>query len=488
MKFRALESSQTEVSAFSEHLKEQVALLVSEVTDQKPELWWRSAYRRLIELQRMVDAESPTEDLRLYAHEKIDAMVAVMRAQSGAGTQGEASAIQQAREVIHTISDLFMLEEKGREPTQVQHIPIGAVMERCNASPYGYKTTLEVTESGISLFKIFSPTRKEWFDFPIPPSDTMVHKGGFPRVILKILFNAPQDTIEAELPPNDFDVIAWGDESQAHKDGALIGVDPVGVEVVEVTPTGTPDFEKLLVTRDVTLNSCLLGMQGLFYSDKAVDAAQTGAVEPIPAFRGIYGASMFFYDGELLMNSRDMMRVLKFVVEGKASAFDFKDLNKQVDIGIYPLVLAQKFMKKPNAVELLNRMFFVLRQMGQTHEGEDDIWAVLHRAHEEYPFFALDRPAQDDAGVAKWLMEKLAKQALTVFRKDLAIPSGLELPRTPGDAKPKTVSLAGYTPRPETAMRDARELDWFRAESARRAAAAPPADLKLAKMLTKLTE
>ena len=140
---------------------------------------------------------------------------------------------------------------------------------------------------------------------------------------------------------------------------------------------------------------------------------------------------------------------MKMVVEGKARSFEYTPLNKQIDLGIYWLVLARKFAKKKNAGALLRRFYDLGKQMGQTREGEEDIYAVLDRVHEDYPFFRFDEAKMDEAGHMRWLARKLFRVAERSFRRERGFPSGLHLEREPFDEVPFTACLFQDQPVPE---------------------------------------
>ena len=349
---------------------------------------------------------------------------------------------ERARSIIHEISELLLVETKEQTVVEVQKISLEDIFTHQFQHGFQVREQSHLEGSTITNLEIYSPTRDQWFAFPLPPTHQMVHKGGFPRVILKLLCGAPPETVESELPPNDFDVIAWGKEAEAYAAAEAIGVDLSGVEIL----TGkTPNFSQLLLTRDIDLNSCFIGKDGLVYSAEAALAAKSGHVQPIPSYRGLYGTNMLKYEGEALYSGRDMMRGIKFVAEGKALSFSFKELNKQIDMGIYALVLAEKFLRKPEWEQLLDKMWHIFQQTGQVQEEEKNIWQTLDRMHADFPFLEMEnRDLPSDSEVSEWLLGKLGKQALHTFRSEHAVPSLLKVARVEHDTEERHVSLENY--------------------------------------------
>jgi hypothetical protein len=440
-----------------------VEAVIARITGEPKASWLKSAYRGLSELVIAAESNEYPPEVSEYITGQLKPMLEVLRGEfevrPDESEEDTLKAVnERARAVIHEISDLLMTEETEHEPIGVQMLPMKDILNQ--ELEHGYKLRQMEGVDGVSTLDIYSPTRDEWFSFPLPPTSQMIHKGGFPRVVLKLLAGAEVGTIESELPPNDFDVIAWGEESEAYRVAAQMGVDLSGVEVLKAEQ---PDLSELMRTRDLDLNSAFIGKDGLFYSKEAEIAAKTGHIEPIPSHRGLYGTNMLTYRGELLYSGRDMMRALKFVAEGKATSFSFKELNQQVDMGIYALVLAEKFMRKSQPDKLLDKLFHLLKQVGQVKEGEVDVYAVLERLHTEYPFVQMeDRGLPSDTEVSEWLLKKLGKQALHRFRSEYRIPSVMELERKPGDAVPYTVSMDGFVPSsPEESLHSLEQLQEF---------------------------
>ena len=237
------------------------------------------------------------------------------------------------------------------------------------------------------------------------------------------------------------DFIAKGEIVELYKMAEEAGGDKDGVEITE-----SINYPHIFKSRDLDLNGCLLSEDGLVFSTQAFEAAKSGKISILANKRGIYGTEFFHYEGTKLIKNRGIMRLFKTIAEGKALEFDFLPLNKQVEFGIYWLVLANRFAKKPNAGILLDRLFYLGKQTGQVLETEKDIFDVLDRVHTKMPFFNFDGGKLDNLGLARWLTRKLAKQIDKAYRDRFNIPTYFPFQREEGDTKPYSVSLNNYKP------------------------------------------
>jgi hypothetical protein len=196
--------------------------------------------------------------------------------------------------------------------------------------------------------------------------------------------------------------------------------------------------------RDLDLNNAFISRDGLVFDQLAKKSAQTGKIEIIATKRGIYGTEIFFHEGIRLIKNRGMMRLVKTLAEEKAKSFNFIPLNEQVDFGIYWLVLSRRSVDKPNFPELLDRLFLLGQQIKQVRPDEQNIFQVLDRVHQKYPFY--DYKSQlDDKGLVKWLNGKLFNQIDKKYRDLYHIPTTLSLVRSENDTIPYEVRL-DYSP------------------------------------------
>ena len=290
------------------------------------------------------------------------------------------------------------------------------------------------------FFQIYSPAKKTWYDYPLPDHDNIYHKGGFGRTILKIITDGPNSTIEAELPPNDFDYLIINEEK--YFDEAIrLGADAAGIEKFDKF-----NFPRIMCSRDLDLNCAFVGRKEIVFCQKAFQSAKTGKISILSSKRDIYGTEKFIYEGTELLKNRGMMRLIKTVVEGKALSFDFKPLNRQIDLGIYWLVLARRFCEKKNFPQLMDRLYYLTKKMGQVRDEDSDIIAIMDRVHLDYSFYDFKSPPLDDIGVTMWLSKKFFKQVEREFRHHYYIPLDLELNRIPGDEQPEEININDYQP------------------------------------------
>ncbi len=434
--------------------------------ESPPERWWFRIVRHLKRTERSMRQYSP--EVQQYLTEVLSEVYDVLNREMEAEAETDEERADRATVVIHGIAGLIHKLSPEAEVGEVFTVTKVSLESLVEQRPGRLKITEEKViktghgeielEQPVRCISVYSETRDEWYPIPLPSTQAIAHKGGAPRVLLKILAGARQATIEAELPPNDFDVIAvaHGNEKEVMADALAIGVDAEGVEFVE-----SVDYQQYFASRDLNLNGCLLTGDKLIFSDQAEIAAQIGRLKIMAEDRGLYGSEFFYYQGERVIKNRGMYRLIKFVAEGKAESFDFTKLNEQVDFGIYWLVLGRKLMRKPNSGVLLNNMYELAKRMGQVREGEEGVIDALDRAHTEFPFFDFDGASLDEVGLAQWLARKLSKLTNKSFRMRHHIPNGLTMERSEGDTVPYKVSLDGIVQDQEAGERTALAVEAY---------------------------
>lgn len=401
-----------------------------------PARWWHRLYRYFSTQKKKIDG-LPAELSESIARQ-LDEALAVLRAQTGLESTGVASDYQTAAQnAIHEIADLLHRAPETKESSPTR---FASFEELASSSP---DIRIERHDGQVTLI-VRPDERSPWVEYDMPRTDRILMKGGLPRIALKRLVGAHRGLVAAEFPVNDVDVIADGEEKVTTKREALeLGADAEGIEWShDVT-----NLSALLWARDVDLNQCFLTNEGLVYTERAAEAARTGAILALAADRGIYGNEQLVVEGVRLVKNRALSRLVKFVAEGKATGFDMLPLNRQVSMGVYWLVLARKFMFKKNGPELVDRMMEIGKQMGQVREGES-AYDVLDRVHADTPFFNFSEGTMDDAGVTRWLGSKLGKLADRVYRTETRMKLGLKFERAANDTVPYRVSLDGYASDP----------------------------------------
>ncbi len=261
--------------------------------------------------------------------------------------------------------------------------------------------------------------------------------------MLDAIAKAPVSMQENEFPWHDFDALVANGRS--NKKAALrIGVDADGIEYMGDSKL---NFARYCAGRDTTQNQVCLGAEGLYYSQDAFTAAVTGHTRienEYVANKAIYGFDKMTIQGESLAKPRGLMRLIKAVVEGKVISFHHIPLNSRFDLGTNSLFLAKRWSKKEKFPEYLQRMFFLLKQLDQTRDGELDIFDTLERAHTENSFFDFDSEVRFPIEVVKWKAKKLVKQIDREMGWTFRIPTGMEIERVPGDNVPIRISLDGF--------------------------------------------
>jgi hypothetical protein len=304
---------------------------------------------------------------------------------------------------------------------------------------------------GVGFIKmgIRENTDADWHYLLLPAKQGIGLKGGPPGAILDIIAGFPQSVLGAEFPPNDIDIIATGNEEAVRRISRIMGVDPNGVEMFSREDLEI-DFTLYCLGRDTTQNQVYWDARGLHYSDDAHLAAQTGGIEIIGQYiggRAIYGIDIIYLGGiKGLVTPRGMMRQVKAVVEGKAMFYYYLLANSVIDLGIYWLVLARKWSKRDCFGDHMQKMYYLGKQMNQVQPGENNIYDVLTRVHETYPFFDFASPPMDMVGIARWKAGKLIKQADREFGWKYHIPSDIEFSREKEQLTLRSISLKGVSP------------------------------------------
>ncbi len=402
-----------------------------------PERWWRSSVMFLEHTQKKLgrspaDYPMPIQEFFGTYGTKV---LEVLKCEAKSGDTDHDLAAR-AVMVMHKISDVLMADETiDHEQRTISHL---SLEEICTRSARFKLVETHGAATNCRFLSIMSDKRNSWHNYPLPRTNKVLHKGGVGRTILKILAGANPNTIESELPPNDFDYLVIKD-SEGFRDARELGADPDGIEAVDGF-----DLQELMNNRDLDINNAFIGRDGIYFATDAFEAARTGKIAIVSTKRGIYGSEVFYHDGDRILKNRGIMRLLKTVAESKALSFDFLPVNRQVNLGIYWLVLAKRFERKDQFPVIMDRLFVLGSQIGQVPEGASSVIDVLEAVHTRYPFYDIDGAPLDGVGVARWLGKKLMRQIDKKYRDVMDIPSMMPLIRQPGDTVPYEVNLDGY--------------------------------------------
>ncbi len=475
MAFDSLEKTPEAPKVVHRELREWLTQMYVMLHEAPPEEWGRRLYLaslrmeyRFTDVAKTKEYEGLIDYIRQYTSTLREEVRIAVRAPDRESTEGVLAAID--RSIHHIAESVMMMEGESDREDEAPH---RVTLEQLCTLP-GVSRVYDETKG---LWMLHVQHGKKEAYLPLPSSSSILHKGGTPRVLLKLWMEADSSLIEAELPPNDIDVLVTGPREAWQEEALRMGADLEGIEQVD----GFDTMRELFVSRDVDLNQCFLGAEGLVFSERAARAAETGAIEVSARNRTLYGSEVMVVEGRRLLKARGMMRILKFIAEGKAASAEMSLLNTRVDLGVYWLLLARKFMKKSNGPELLLRLQAVVEQMRPDRPTRSVI-EILDEVHTQFPFLNFADTALSAVDVARWLAKKAIKEVDRHFR------SHGHVPRPPLFSEEELalegtvrLSLDEFTPDPEE-MRELREA-WpafllrcharTEQETARRAGAPP---------------
>jgi len=397
----------------------------------------------LIGFRQHLESE-PDLEVREYFNEYIGQSLDMLRRATSLSDISEEKIVREAERMIMDLSmEMASWFEKENLPPKTHFLPFAELLR---SKPDRLRTE-ERKINGVAcvILRVKHPTNDIWQEIPLPIDHKIWHKGGPARTILEIVANAPLSMQQNEFPWHDFDVVIAGNDGEMNA-AIAIGVDPDGIEHM-----GEDDlnFERYCHGRDTQQNQVCLGAEGLYYSQPALMSAITGHVNIVGEYvanKAIYGIDRMTIHGIGLAKQRGLMRLVKAVTEGKALSFDYLPLNSSFDMGVYILFLAKRWSGNEKLPKRLQKMYYLLQQMGQVREEEADIFQVLERAHLENPFFDFDSEVRFPIDVVRWKSRKIVKQIDREFAWRFGFPTILDVQRDHGDDIPFRISLDGFTP------------------------------------------
>lgn len=410
--------------------------------EQNPSTWWRSTAKMLIGFRRRLELE-PNLEIREYFDEYISHSLGLLRRVINLSDIPEEKIVRETERMIMDLSmEMASWFENENLPPETHFLPLSELVK---SRPDRLRTEKQEINGVICvILQVKHPVNAIWQEIPLPLDHKIWHKGGPARTILEIVANAPSSMQQNEFPWHDFDVVVAGHDGETNA-ALAIGVDSDGIEHM-----GEEDlnFVRYCHGRDTQQNQVCLGAEGLYYSQPALMSAITGHVNIVGEYvanKAIYGIDRMTIHGIGLAKQRGLMRLVKAVTEGKALSFDYLPLNSNFDMGVYVLFLAKRWSKSESFPTLLQKMYFLLQQMGQVRAGEGDIFQVLERAHLENPFFDFDSEVRFPIDVVRWKSRKIVKQIDREFAWRFGFPTILDVQRVPGDDIPSRISLDGLT-------------------------------------------
>lgn len=415
-----------------EQLRVQISSL-PEIFDDDPSRWWFRSYLYLRKQMRSLPNLPP--EIQETMGPFIAMASELVKKEVGESAQGDA--VQRAEAIIMKVSYEMAKRFEPKIESIVEHVI--TLDSMVSSQPDIFR--IRDDSLGIKI-----PDTSDFYYIKLPSQNKIWYKGGVSRVLLNILVGADKEVILSDLPPNDHDGIAVGGFASAHEEAARMGIDADGLEM---SKGETLDFARFCLGRDSTQNQVVFGLDGLHFSDAAYEAARSGYTRIVGKYipeKAIYGVDVAYIRGVEVVKPRGQMRLIKALSEGKIQSFEHKPVSSALDIGLYVMFLAKRWSKKTNFPELLQNMYEVLRRMGHVRKGEKQIFDVLKRAHQDYPFFEFKREIKDIVEVVEWKSRKLVKQVDREFAWINKDQTGFVIERKPGDTDPLLITLKGFTP------------------------------------------
>ncbi len=419
---------------------------IPEAFESTPNNWWLSSVKLLSKLDKGLHTLEDSEIIDYY-HSQIEYLYSRLRkaCHLPSLTENQICAFTDSV-IMDSSARMAQIYESDSRELKVHFIPIEQLVE-LNPERFSLEE-VQIREKTAHKLNIKRRNSNTIDTILLPPESKkyrLYHKGGPPRYILDIVAGSPQSMQDSEVPFNDYDMMAYG--SAAAKEMALLlGADTEGVEFGGTTPK--LDFPLYARSRDTTQNEILLGAEGLFFTDAAYESAKTGRVRLTSEYianRAIYGIDHTFVEGVKVATPRGQMRCLKALCEGKALSFFYTPVSSQFDLGIYSLFLAKKWMKKESLPRNLDRMYYILNEMGHVRNGENNIFDTLNRMHREYPFFDFNTQSLNSQELVKWKVKKLIRQLDREYRWKNKLKTTFQIERKDGDLDEKIVSLEKYS-------------------------------------------
>ena len=415
--------------------------------ENPPDTWWRESVKVLNDIKKDFN-KSNMPEITDYYTDQINYLFGVLREASKLPNLTDDQLCAFTDSVIMDSSARMAKDfEADQRDIKVNFLPLQKLVE-INPERFSLHDNL-VKEKHCYRLDIKRRNSDIIDSIYLPPESKkyrLYHKGGPPRYVLDIIANSPISMQESEVPFNDFDMMAYG--SAAAKEVALLlGADTEGVEFGGTKPE--LDFSLYARSRDTTQNEILLGSEGLYFTDAALRTAQTGhsnLTSEYIANRAIYGIDHTFVDGVKVATPRGQMRCLKSVAEGKALSFGYIPVSNQFDIGIYSLFLSKKWSKKNNFPIFLDKMYYLLEEMGHLRQNEKDIFQVLTRMHKEYPFFDFGSKPLTSKELVRWKIKKMIRQLDREYRWRNKINSSFKIKRCDDDLIERIISIKDYKP------------------------------------------
>jgi hypothetical protein len=436
-----------------------------EIMNEPPDSWFRKVAQEIALLEQ--NKKSLPNEVNLFLSPLLQKSRTILKHEAALGKKLEVPNITDEFRGMRAEANIMRLSREmaaifAPELDDVPHIQV-STEELLSSHPDKFRMYESGEHNGLTMFGLRHPNTGEWYDAPLPPENTVWYKGGFARAILKASVNA---SYEEELPWNDLDVVFIGNDEEARYTAERMGVDPDGVELIGER-NGTFDFTEYVHGRDITLNKVCFGNDGLHYSQDAHHSAKTGYIELVAEYmpnRAIYSVDKMHYKNMQLIKPRGAMRYVKTVTEGKATSFNYPEVNANFGLGVYSLVLAKRWSQREDFGIMMQRFFELCKRMKLVPNEMQDVYTFLEVTHARHPFFDMDKKITNMPDVARWKAAKIIKQIDREFGWTFDMPADFQLERRSNDDREKIITLNGFEPIPEESERITKRWPHFLAE------------------------
>lgn len=399
--------SDEEKTAALEQLEEILARFEEISKNRDPEKWYRPMAKEFIKLTKSINSYHPL--VRRFFYEigvaTLDAFHEELLYNQSENHEKIIDVVLAIRNFADKLQTGTTKEKLDYETVSLDQLQSGGRIELLNL-PDGQKFLRIQLENGGT---------KEI----LVPKEGILYKGGVARLAAKAFFNT---SLKGETA-SDIDIVVQkkNDEQITQVLEKYKVANLTDAEIVHEL-----DIGRILATRDVDMNAALLSKDGLHISNRAKTALQTRIIHPLlPEEREIFGKSIFNVGGIELTKNVLLYRLVRMVVDEKADAFEIKEADTQVPLGIYWLILAKNFLYKSAAGERtksIEKLFAIAKEMGQSYGATNPIdW--LNKLKAEYPDFEIKDSKLSSADYLRWLFGKYLKLLRQKFKGASSIRS-----------------------------------------------------------------
>ncbi|MEK7202710.1 MAG: hypothetical protein AAB653_00100 [Patescibacteria group bacterium] len=284
------------------------------------------------------------------------------------------------------------------------------------------------------------------------PEKNILYYGSVARTIAMEVLNLGKNP--NEFPIADIDLFIL-DEPNAWQKTEEMKADPAGIRFLKSLDSET--IAKELKNPDCLMNQIAASDKELFISKEAIKELKTGIVKPVCYRQDIYKTNCYFHpkDNAPIFTEGAIIRLIKFVAEGKAKGFEIEKHNLQIELKDRLLALLKKILNKPEEKrnETLFRLGFIFEEMGIIEDKNslfDYLKEEVKKGITRKNPFRFKQQKIEPTREAKWFMTKIVKLTKKRVEEVLGITKTIltEYKREEGDREkiiifvPKKLSLS----------------------------------------------